>query len=310
MLDRRHALLLLLRALPDVGYQPETATGKMLRRSTLPGPAPHHKGVCPTCDGVKRVQRPHDNPRPCARCRNDATKRERDGEFVPSPFAAHGCVRCESCKSSGKVPYDGYTNRPVTTDDSTVAARTDLEARERRDRDRRRVDQLLANPEPVSGDAVDALIAACDRRDREAPYRELVLALDELRVTHNLAYRKVLAVCVYGSERRQDLHPAVERRLDFGLRLLERRLPTRLRVPRDLVENDRLLREREQARFVGVRGKGDGQRASRDRELRRLHAEESIPVPQLMIRFGLSRSQVYAVLNAERGGSNGDTVAA
>lgn len=303
----RERLLLLLDAVPDYTFEPETSTGKMLRRSTLRGPAPHHKGVCPTCDGVRRVQRPHDAPRPCARCRNDETKRVREGELVASPFTAHGCVRCEVCRGTGRVDYDGYTMKPVTTDTSSPEPRTDQEVRERKARDRARIDALLggADDPPFDCDALDAYIDKLHTSAGSIP--QVIRLLDELRLRNHLVYRMVVSVHVLHLRHETLLHVALRRRLECGMRFLERALVKPVRVPRELLERERIRSSRAPAhRMASVKGKGDRQLATRDREIRRLH-EQGESVASIAAAFRLSTRQVYRVLD---GDSNGGSVAA
>jgi hypothetical protein len=78
------------------------------------------------------------------------------------------------------------------------------------------------------------------------------------------------------------------------MRFLERRMPDRIRVPREVLEQ---AAAREQW-LRAARGRRGPALAARDRELRR-QRQADVPVPELMARFGLSRASVYAVLAAD-----------
>jgi hypothetical protein len=284
--DRRARLELLLGALPDYGPAPETSTGRLQRRATLPGPAPHHRGPCPACEGLSRVQvTGMMRPRPCPRCR--VNRAERVGPDHAS------CRPCKVCGGRGTVAYDGYTNRPVVTADGSPAPTTDADRRDKARRDAARVSAILDGDHDQGGDALDALLARAERLERWS-FRPLVAALDELRSSHNLAYRLIVDVHVTASREPASVPAPLGRRLEFGMRFLERRMPDRIRVPREVLEQ---AAAREQW-LRAARGRRGPALAARDRELRRQRQAE-VPVPELMVRFGLSRASVYAVLAAD-----------
>lgn len=297
----RERILLLLDAVPDFTFEPETATGKMLRRSTLRGPAPHHKGPCQTCAGVGRCEVKFDQQRPCPIHRLQMSNPERK-----TPFPAHDCVRCEACKGSGRVDYDGYTNKPVTTTDSSPEARTDADVRERKARDRARIDALLGAADDPPLD-VDAFTAYVDRMGAPAmgSIPQVIRLLDELRLRNHLVYRMVVSVHVLHLRHEDELGRALTLRLDNGMRFLQRSLTRPLRVPRELVERQRLRAQRRPAHPMSyAHGKGDRQLPFRDREIRRLRAQGE-SVAALAAAFRLSTRQVQRVL----GDGNGERAA-
>jgi hypothetical protein len=285
--DRRARLELLLGALPDYGPAPETSTGRLQRRATLPGPAPHHRGPCPACERLGRVESTGMGLRPCPRCRVERAA------LVPAR-AHESCLPCPACGARGTVAYDGYTNRPVVTADGSPAPTTDADRRDKARRDAARVSAILdGDRDQGGGDALDAQLARSERLERWS-FRPLIAALDELRSDHNLAYRLIVDVHVTANREPASVAAPLLRRLEFGMRYLDRRMPDRIRVPREVLEQ---AAAREQW-LRAARGRRGPALAARDRELRR-QRQADVPVPELMARFGLSRASVYAVLAAD-----------
>jgi hypothetical protein len=117
-------------------------------------------------------------------------------------------------------------------------------------------------------------------------YRALDFALDELRLSDELAYSMLSKVYIYGWL--THITPAVESICDRGIVFISDRLPERLRAPGGEKPNANTI----------ARGRHADDRALAQRNgvIRKLH-REGASIDDLKVRFGLKKSALYEIVN-------------
>lgn len=313
MSDRRTQIVLLLGSLFDFDHEPLTGTGKIVRRASIAGKgSPSHWQPCPHCEG--------------------GSKRGKFGKLEP----------CAKCGATGKLRIDDYTGEVVVTDEDREVSlgeliRRDtkhvqcpdcqdlhgqstglLEGRMNNAPRCRRCDGKLVVPvagswlsapygeERASGDAVDAMLHAIERRNELGSYHELEQAL--AGIAHHVnkpprftaltyeatrALRLLTEVHVVGSRERSSLSRFEEALHELAMSYLDSRMPTPIRVPRDVVRN---ARERQQV-LKGNALNGLS-RERRDKQIRQWDRQGK-PRQWIGQQTGLSDRQLREIINGK-----------
>jgi hypothetical protein len=306
MADRRRQIQQLLATRYDGLWFP----GGALRTDS--GLVPTKRVACPDCgssetpgwrvDSFKRRT-------PCVTCGGKPGERPKGGKGVvavdpmdsqrqvigSSDTAASSRprrrVKCDACQD-----IDGTPTGVVKGERCTVCGGDGW-------RDLHRFDLALDVREDVD---VDALTASIARRDAAGSYHELDLALAGISrvVNKPLIY---LALTVNATEARRlldDLYltrarderslTQFERALvDLALLYLDSRMPDPIRVPADVIANDRLRRDAAKAKGQAL---NDHQRKARDQQIRQW-AREGRPYSWIRSQVGLSDRQVREIIN-------------
>jgi hypothetical protein len=309
MADRRGQVILLIGSRFDFTFEPETFTGKVVRRGAIRGAAP----------AVWRV---------CSKCGGSGEARGRGGFMEP----------CGPCRATGRVKVDDYTGDAVVTADANLSL-AELIRRDTKHVKCPDCQDLAGNPtglirgepcrrcrgseqvavpgswlsEPTTvdrleGDAEAALLNQIGRRDAAGSYRELEEALAgisrhvnkpepyrTLTIQHARARRLLDEVFLPPTVRDLgDLWEADRGLVELALAYVVSRMPDPIRVPAAVVANQRVLRGR---RTAAKRSEGSSPRAlvQRDREIVRL-AREGRGAQWIAAEYGLSVRSVYEIV--------------
>jgi hypothetical protein len=309
MADRRRQIQLLIGSRFDFTFEPETFTGKVVRRGATAGKgSPSHWQTCPHCDGGSR--------------------RDRFGRLQP----------CDQCNGQGRVRVDDYTGDTVVTDEAR-----DISLGELIQRDTRRVKcpdcQNLSgeatgqisgkrcrrcqgtgeapvagswlsepsDPDKGQGDALDAMLDAIERRNLVGSYKELDLALAgiahhankplrfaALTVHATRALRLLDELYIVHAVQHDDLDMFERSLLELALAYVDSRMPAEIRVPREVERN---AKERERLRPVAKGQALSGyDRKRRDAQIRRWE-REGRPRQWIAQQSGLSMGRLRDIIN-------------
>lgn len=253
---RRRDIVLLIGSRNDARFEPEGADAKRMRLAAVRGEAASKRVPCPNgCDkGWKtdRFQRRH----PCERCGggehvaeetvdgllvtvgvpfpgrgwievDDYTGREAGSERTGVTVARTRMVLCDRCGGAGMWHGErcelcnGGGRREVAAEPLRAAHAATP----------RRADEEYTC---IVGTRNDPVVV---RRPAQLDsYQALDEALERLRAVWPFGRMLVHRVFEVGELREDELGPAVRKRLEAALRILDRLLPRRLRVPRAVVE--------------------------------------------------------------------------
>jgi hypothetical protein len=312
--DRRAQIILLISSRFDFDFQPETFTGKVVRRAASQGKgaSPAHWQPCPTCDGGHR--------------------RNRFGRLEP----------CETCGATGRVRVDDYTGEQVVTNETRDISLGELIQRDTKTVRCPDCQDLTGNPTgvvkgnpcrrcqgtghaPIPGswlsqpadpdrtanrDALDAMLHAIDRKNHAGSYRELDQAMSGVLHHANKPplYTPVTVHAVEAlrlldelylpptSRNPTDLSNREVRLVELTLAYIDTRMPDPIIVPRDVVRNAK----EHATRTVHANGQvlTKLQRERRDREIRK-HARDGRGPQWIAREYGLSISTVYTIVNRQ-----------
>lgn len=312
-MTRREALLLLARSLDDLVWEPETWSGKLVRKQAGPGLVGSRRRAC-SCERGWRTDR-FRRRFPCGECGGVVLEDPVTGRVVPRPGKGYVLVD----------PYDRERRPIATTETPSAPARVvsrlcdrcggsgtggahlvnGRPGTERRDpcetcggSGRREWSPFELHISTESGgDPVDAQLHAIDFRDRAGDYTALERALDQLRDVDRPAYRLFRAVHVLAAVDAGELDEDAETLLRGAVLFLEERMPEQLRVPSFVAFSEKA--KREQLRQVKGRTADRKVLRERDREIRRLYRQEDWTVPELARVFGLQKSRLYEILDRD-----------
>jgi hypothetical protein len=239
-------LVLLLRSLNDLTYEPPTSTGQIVQRQSRPGEGPSTRIACHSCQG--------------------------EGEVRKRGIA----YACEVCRARGWIVVDAYTLKMIGTEETGTihrvkAVRCDACAGNGAFGNQRRCERcggsgwvefpltrLNAMRGPLSADASplgagSPIIACMERRAKagggdlekqiDGSYETLGLALAALRLELPRAYRTVVRVYVEAAYEPEELSEQGRLRHDVGLAYLGRLMPEEIRVPNWAARNERRRRD-------------------------------------------------------------------
>jgi hypothetical protein len=314
--DRHAQIILLISSRFDFDYQPETFTGKVVRRAASQGKgaSPSHWQPCPSCDGGHR--------------------RNRFGKLEP----------CDQCGATGRVRVDDYTGEQVVTAESRDISLGELIQRDTKTVRCPDCQDLAGNPTgqihgqrcrrctgtghaPVAGswlsepadpdragnrDPVDAMLAAIDRKNHAGSYRQLEQAMAGVihHVNKPLRYAEVTRHAVEALRLLDELYlpPTVRDLADLTAReadlvqltieYLDTQMPDPILVPRDVIRNAK----EHATRTVHPKGAAltKLQRERRDRDIRK-HARDGRAYQWIGQQYGLSDRQVREIINGSKG---------
>ena len=230
------AIVLLLRSLNDLSYEPPTSTGQIVQRQSRPGEGPSTRIGCHSCQ-AEGITRRRGIAYPCDVCRGrgwvvvDAYTLKLIGTEETGTINRVRAVRCDRCGGHGAF---GNQQRCGLCNGSGWQ-----EVPQSR---------LAAMRGPLSADATelgagDPVLACLERRERAGDYETLGLALAALRLELPRAYRTVVRVYVEGSIELEELPEQARLRNDIGLAYLRRLMPEEIRVPAWAARNERRRRE-------------------------------------------------------------------
>lgn len=313
-MDRRRQITLLLGSLFDFTLEPENFTAKVVRRGSMNGKgSPSHWQPCPRCDG------------------SGATRSY--GKLVP----------CDVCKGTGRRRIDDYTNEVVVTDEARDVSLGELIRRDTKHVRCPDCQDLAGNAtgvvhgrpcgrcsgtgeapvagswlsvslkeladdgkeKPASGDAIDALLNAIERRNLLGSYPEIEkaragiihhvnkpLRFEALTINAVDAVRVVDEVWVFKTRTEQDLTRFEAALLELALDYIDTRMPDPIRVPRDVVRNA-------EERAKAPKAKGQAltvvARQRRDAEIRKQVLLKGLGVQYVAQQHGLSPAQVNRI---------------
>jgi hypothetical protein len=292
--ERRETIVLLLSSKWDAIHTPPLSRAEQSAKrgevGTLKVPCPNcsgdgelqltkfgMKGPCVRCGGfeIEEYGKPTGYERGCGYILVDEyTEREPSPSEGRSRDLALQTFGCDRCGGSGVSVYRrDVAGRLVNTCEACYGSgRRELLGGFLRS----------AHPSfPAPDDAFDDPKLVAEHRHRASgSYDALDDGLRKLAVVMPVARRMLFLVYESGQLREGDLSAPLRRRLEFGLRYLDRALPRRLRVPRS-------VREAAARRHV------NGETAVRIKSLR---FEHGLALFELQVRFSLSRAQVLDVL--------------
>lgn len=287
----RDELILALRSWHDFFPLPATWTGELQRRSAPRGPAPYKRVTCGECDGRGRL-RGGWLCKPCngrgtywidaytglqVDAADDTSWKELLGDVVNCSkcggwgrLCAHAETRpdpktaplCDRCDGVGKVPA------PLTRGGETEG-RT------------RQGDRVL-----------NALDDQRERRDQLSSYREIAVAMDELKAAMPGTHFLVCWVFVLEVQR---ISPANEHSVDEGLGFLVDRLEN-VSAPKFI---QRQANEKREA-MIAARGREADTRAQaiRNQEIKRRRFGDGAKLAELAEEFGLDKGQISRIVRA------------
>jgi hypothetical protein len=255
MADRRRQIELLIATRFDYTFEPETFTGKVVRRGATAGKgSPSHWQPCQSCEGGSR--------------------RDRFGKLVP----------CDVCNATGRLRVDDYTGAVVVTDEDKPVALGDLIRRDTRTVKCPDCQDLAGNatgvirgqpcrrctgtgsapvpgswlsepadPDRTTGDPLDAMLNAIERRNTVGSYHELDRALADisrhvnkpltfyaLTVNAAQALRLLDELYTLGTRDHADITMFEQALVDLALAYIDTRMPDPIRVPPDVVKNAKI----------------------------------------------------------------------
>jgi hypothetical protein len=309
---RVQATVALLQALNDYFPHPETWTGELQRRSTVSGPAPSRREVCPDCEGRRKTR----TGWICSTCKGQGTlwrdaytlERVERHEPVESPERFRESFRellqrfvnCSCCGGWGRLSADSNMRPRDSGEDAhpicdgcfgtgrvpapfTGVFRAELDRPERE----------------RTGDAqIDALDRGEQKRGELSLYRDHLLpGLSTLKRLDRYGHLLVQWVWIMGAQNPESLPAEGTRRLVEATLTLaagmpdgfERRLPAEVHAQ---------VAHRE-ASLVRAKGKGADRFAqrARDEEIRRLH-RGGASLDELASRYRIDRSRVSRITRA------------
>lgn len=311
MADRRRQIILLLASQYDFTYEPETFTGKVVRRGATAGKgSPSHWQTCPACDGGSRRDR-FGKLQPCDQCQGTGRRRVDDytgdvvvtGENDPRPFSEQfnealkrdtRHVRCPDCQdlsgtATGQI-RGVQCRRCQGTGEAPVAG------------------SWLSKPlgeESASGDALDAMLDAIKRRNDVGSYHELdaglagiahhvnkPLRFAALTINASRALRLLTELYVPPTTKTEgELSMFDASLLELALAYLDTRMPDPIVVPRDVTRN---AEERQRA-LKGAALNGLS-RERRDKQIRQWDRQGK-PRQWIAQQSGLSDRQLREIIN-------------
>lgn len=303
MPDRRSQIIHLLGSRFDYVFEPETFTGKVVRRAATTaraGGSPSHWKTCEPCKGSGSVTRFR--------------------KLEP----------CDVCQGVGKVRVDDYTGAVVVTDEERVVKLGELIRRDTvhvkcpdcqdlrghatgviRGKPCRRCNGTGQAPVAGSwirsidmgerdgtGDALDAMLDQIARREKLGSYRELDHALAALARARPYIVKQLDKAYLLHDLDLDALPAHGHRLLDIGISFLDARMPTPIVVPRDVTRAEEARAEQ----LRRIKGRGTSRQAleRRDKEIRWLVYGEERAVQWVAREFGLSPSQVNRIAPPRR----------
>lgn len=282
--ERIRLTILLLQSLHDYFPHPETSTGKLSRRSTLPGIAPSRKQPCTTCQGQGTLKTNHT----CQHCQgrgwhhiDDYTNQPVETEDT-GPINHTHRIQCDSCGGGGRHG-NGHLCQHCTGR-GTITANPPL--------------RLIPDTGPT--DSIDYMLNALTRtlrlRTEHQTYRDLHNALNTLEEHDTGAHTLVLQAFVTNDRPHRTLRTDEMTRCWLGLVYLADQMPERIVVPSEVLAAE----ERRLALTKAQRGPGASRRALAERndQVRRWHAEGR-QVTWIAAELSVSRQTVHAVLRGE-----------
>jgi hypothetical protein len=230
---RRLQVVALYAALHDYDYEPETATGKLVRRQADPNGRVRSRADCPACAGEGQRRR-RGLSVSCGRCRGhgtiavDAYTRRPLGEQAERQ---RRYVRCDACGGGGAgrapgVHANGHACRRCS--ESGRPGYVEL-------RTRFRFFAPTAERAPAS-DEGDPVFRCLARRRQAGSFAELETATLLLRRRWEPGYRLLAAAYIERRRAPSQLPAPLRQRLELALTLVTSLMPEPIRVPRRVLE--------------------------------------------------------------------------
>lgn len=309
--DRRAQIILLLQSQFDFDFQPETFTGKVVRRGATAGKgSPSHWQPCPRCNGSGSVK------------------------------SYNKLVDCDTCQGAGRRRVDDYTNEVVVTDEARDVPLGELIRRDTkhvkcpdcqdlagtatgviRGAPCRRcggtgsapvagswLSAPLGKDQRTGGDALDAMLDAIERRRELGDWDALEKA--KAGIVHHVnkplrfaaltlnavdAVRLLDEVYVLGERDQTTLTRFEEALIELALAYIESRMPDPIRVPRDILRN---AEERAKAAVAKGQALNGLSRERRDKLIRQWDRQGK-PRQWIGQQTGLSDRQLREIINGK-----------
>lgn len=307
MADRRSQIILLLQSQFDFDFQPETFTGKVVRRGATAGKgSPSHWQPCPRCNATGSVKS-YNKLIECPVCNGAGRRRVDDytgavvvtdeardvplGELIRRDTKHVKCPDCQDLKGTATGVIRGEACRRCGGSGSAPVAGSWLSA--------------PLGEERTGGDALDAMLDAIERRrelgDWDAlekakagivrhvnkPLRFAALTLNGVD-----AVRLLDEVYVISERDLGRLSRFEEALIELALAYIDTRMPDPIRVPRDILRNAEERAKAPKAKGQALNGVSQQRR---DAEIRNLVLVKDKPVQWVAAEYGLSPSQVNRI---------------